>query len=156
MMYFIILIVCHRNPADQAGLDQAFMSENLEQKFFKPGHAWTVVIRSPHNIVDTVTGDTPGVMGILYINIPYKSGNYYAPSSQPTGSGLLLFAFPWHGGRVVPPVIIGVDGGVVQIAASVLTVIFVLHVHLAKHALIVRGGCWNRPQRVKVSQPLQE
>ena len=36
--------ICRRNPADRAGL----MGENLEIKVvvFKPGHVWTVVIRS--------------------------------------------------------------------------------------------------------------
>ena len=37
---------CRRNPADRAGLDKAFMGKNLEYRFFKPGHACTVVIRS--------------------------------------------------------------------------------------------------------------
>ena len=46
--YFIILIACRRNPADREGFDKALMGENLDlkKKMFKPGHAWTVSIRS--------------------------------------------------------------------------------------------------------------
>ena len=61
-------------------------------------------------------------------------------------AGPLLLAAPRHGGGVVAPVVVGVDGGVVQIAAGVVVVIFILHVHLAEHALVVRGRGCNRRQ----------
>ena len=54
------------------------------------------------------------------------------------------------------PVVIRVDRGVIQITTSVLIVIFILHVHLAKDALVVRWGCCKRQQKIQVQIPVAE